>query len=162
MADLQLFSTMGASMIDKVLQTRYGALVSQNILYIAWATALIATCVSLYFSEVAGYLPCMLCWYQRIAMYPLSITLLASILIKDSRAWAYSLPLAIIGWLIALYHNLLYYNILAESDATCRAGVSCTTEYIQWLGFLTIPLLSLIAFTVIIACLLIQRKVSHV
>ncbi len=147
-------------MTQQLLQTKAGQLLGQNVLYIAWATALAATAGSLYFSEAAGYLPCMLCWYQRIAMYPLVAILLVGILAKDAKAWMYGLPIALVGWGIAFYHNLLYYKILAESDATCRAGVSCTTEYIEWLGFLTIPLLSLLAFTVIIICLLIQRKVN--
>lgn len=134
--------------------------IQEYSLYAAWTVALVATTGSLYFSEVAGFLPCMLCWYQRIAMYPLVLILLVGILLKDTKAWAYGLPLAIIGWFIAAYHNLLYYNVLTESAATCRAGVSCTTQHIAWFGFLTIPLLSFMAFTLIIILLLMQRKVN--
>lgn len=141
---------------------RFFEKIAPHVLYLAWATALIATVGSLYFSEVSGYLPCMLCWYQRIALYPLALTLLASILAKEkAKAWIYSLPLAVIGWVIAFYHNLLYYEVLAASNATCRSGVSCTSEYIEWFGFITIPFLSLAAFTIIIVSLLISRKVSN-
>lgn len=126
--------------------------------YVAWTQALLATSGSLYFSEAAGYLPCLLCWYQRIAMYPLVIILAVGILRRDNKVYQYVLPLAIIGALIALYHVLLYYGVFAESEQTCRAGVSCTTEYIEYLGFITIPLLSLGAFLVIIACMVLLWK----
>ena len=129
--------------------------------YIAWTQALLATSGSLYFSEIAGYLPCLLCWYQRIAMYPLVIILAVGILRRDAKMYLYALPLAIIGALIALYHVLLYYKVFPESEETCRAGVSCTTKYIEYLGFVTIPLLSLGAFLVIIACMVLLWKKSR-
>src|SRR5690606_16537979 len=119
---------------------------------------LLASLGSLYFSEVEMFLPCMLCWYQRIAMYPIAIMLPIGILSKDQNIWKYVLGLAIPGWIISIYHNLLYYNILAESEQTCRAGVSCTTQFIEWFGFLTIPLLSFISFSVIIAAMLMYRR----
>jgi disulfide bond formation protein DsbB len=128
------------------------------VTYVAFAQALVATSSSLYFSEVAGYLPCLLCWYQRILMYPLVIILAVGILRKDSRIYQYVLPFTVIGGLIALYHVLLYYGVFKESAETCRAGVSCTTEYIEYFGFVTIPLLSLLAFAVIAACMIILMK----
>ncbi|HEY8108827.1 MAG TPA: disulfide oxidoreductase [Patescibacteria group bacterium] len=129
--------------------------------YVAWTQALVATSGSLYFSEVAGYLPCLLCWYQRIAMYPLVIILAVGILRRDAKVYQYVLPLAIAGALVALYHVLLYYKVFPESEQTCRAGVSCTTEYIEWFGFVTIPLLSLGAFLVIIGCMVLLWKKSR-
>jgi len=60
------------------------------------------------------------------------------------------LPLAIIGWLISIFHNLLYYGIIPDALAPCTTGVSCTTKFIEYFGFVTIPLLSFLAFTVII------------
>lgn len=113
---------------------------------------------SLFFSEVKDYLPCLLCWYQRICMYPLVIILAVGILRKDTRVYQYVLPFVAVGFLIALYHVLLYYNIFPESEQTCRAGVSCTTKYVEYLGFVTIPLLSFMAFTVIGTCMLALRK----
>jgi disulfide bond formation protein DsbB len=129
---------------------------------LAWAQSFIATMGSLYFSEVMHFPPCVLCWYQRILMYPLVAIIAVGIFTKDRKLPLYVLPLTILGWIIALYHNLLYYHILSESLAPCVAGVSCTTRFFSWFGFITIPLLSLIAFTVINACmigiLLVQRK----
>lgn len=121
----------------------------QNLHYLAWTQALVATTASLFFSEVMGLTPCVLCWYQRILMYPLVVILAVGILLRDSKLRYYSLPLSTIGLLIAVYHNLLYYGIIAENLVPCTAGVSCTSRQIEWLGFITIPLMSLIAFTVI-------------
>lgn len=128
------------------------------MIMIAWAQALIATLGSLFFSLGMQLPPCDLCWYQRIAMYPLVVILAVGIWKKDRLALVYAWPFAIIGWLIAVYHNLLYYNILPEAAAPCKAGVSCTTKLIEFFGFVTIPLLSLLAFTVIIVCLLVEQK----
>lgn len=128
--------------------------------YLAWATSLVATSGSLYFSEIAGYLPCLLCWYQRIAMYPLVIILAVGILRKEEKIYQYVLPFSIIGGLIALYHVLLYYKVFPEAEETCRAGVSCTTEYIEWFGFITIPFLSLLAFLVITGCMIVLMRRS--
>lgn len=133
---------------------------SNNILQLAWTQAVVATLGSLYFSEVLKFPPCVLCWYQRILMYPLAIIILVGILRKDKGIHWYVVPLSIGGFLIAAYHNLLYYKILPESIAPCMLGVSCTTKYIEWLGFITIPLLSLIAFTVITVSMIIFMKLS--
>ena len=133
--------------------------------YVAWAQALVATTGSLYFSEVMRLPPCSLCWYQRIAMYPLVVVLGVGLASSDPRARWYALPLALLGWVIAAYHNLLYYKVIPEGFTTCTSGVSCTSRQIEWLGFVTIPLLSLVAFTVVLACLLMFKqpsKESHV
>lgn len=127
-------------------------------LKLAWVITLVATLGSLYFSEIAGYPPCMLCWYQRIAMYPLVIILLVAIIRKEKEIAAYVLPFTIIGGLISVYHNLLYYNVLPESEVTCRLGVSCTTKFIEWMGFLTIPLMSLLAFAAITAIMIFLNR----
>lgn len=118
-------------------------------LYLAWAGSLLATLGSLAFSELMKLPPCVLCWYQRSMMYPLVIILAVGIFKKDKNVLAYSVPLVIIGWLVAVYHNLLYYKILPEAIAPCQAGISCTTKQIEWLGFITIPLLSFLGFTAI-------------
>ncbi len=127
---------------------------------IAWIQSIVATLGSLYFSDILGYAPCVLCWYQRICMYPLVFLLAVGYIRKDAKMYTYTLPLALLGWSIALYHNLLYYKILPASAETCKFGISCTTKYIEYFGFITIPLLAFTAFTIINICLLIQRKKS--
>lgn len=129
-------------------------------LHIALTQAVIATLASLYFSEIRHFPPCILCWYQRICMYPLVVILFVGIYRKDTKVYLTVLPLAIIGFCISLYHNLLYYKIIPEAIAPCVTGVSCTTIFIKWFGFVTIPFLSLVAFTVIIISIVAYMRVQ--
>jgi len=131
--------------------------IKNNLLYIAWTIALVSMAGSLYFSEMLGFPPCILCWYQRIAMYPLVIILGVGIIKKDKYIHYYVLPLSIIGGIISVYHNLLYYKILPDSIAPCAAGISCTTKFIEWFGFITIPFLSLLSFVIITVAMLIYK-----
>jgi disulfide bond formation protein DsbB len=126
-----------------------GKVLRENILYVAFVQALVAMAGSLFFSEILHFPPCILCWYQRICMYPLVAILAVGIYYKDKHIYRYVLPLSIIGLLIAIYHNLLYYKILPEAAAPCQLGISCTTKFIEWEGFITIPFLSMVAFAVI-------------
>ena len=128
----------------------------KNILYLygCLLIASIATLGSLFFSEVMEFPPCSLCWYQRIAMYPL-VPLFTVAVLGESEYQRHRLtvqftfPLVIIGLLIAVYHNLLQYDIIPESAAPCQEGIPCSLNYIEWFGFITIPLLSLFAFSLI-------------
>lgn len=129
-----------------------------NVLYLAWTISFLSVAGSLYFSNVLGFPPCVLCWYQRICMYPLILILGVGIVKKDKNVFMYAWPLASIGWLISLYHNLLYYRIIPESLAPCVNGISCTTKFIQYWGFITVPLLSFAGFTVIIISLIIHYR----
>jgi disulfide bond formation protein DsbB len=127
-------------------------------IFSAWILATIATLGSLFFSEVMKFPPCVLCWYQRICMYPLVLIFLAGMFPVSKSVVRFSLPLALIGWVIAVYHNLLYYNIIPESAAPCVQGISCTTKFIQWFGFVTIPFLSLMSFTLILILILLTHR----
>ena len=126
--------------------------------FMAWLVSGVATLGSLFFSEVMRYPPCVLCWYQRICMYPLVLILGAGLIYQDKKIIRYALPLSLTGWGIAFYHNLLYYKLIPDSASPCSQGISCTTKFIEWAGFITIPLLSLIAFSLIILLLFISRK----
>jgi disulfide bond formation protein DsbB len=112
---------------------------------------------SLFFSYVMEFAPCVLCWYQRIFLFPLVIILAVGLFPIDKSVVKYALPLAIAGWLTAAYHNLLYAGIVPESIQPCSQGVSCTEEYIDLFGFLSIPILSLLSFSTIIALLIILK-----
>jgi disulfide bond formation protein DsbB len=112
----------------------------------SFVIALAATLGSLFASEVLGYPPCVLCWYQRIAMYPLTVVFFVALWSGDRRYARYSLPLCALGALLAGYHNLLYYGVIPETISPCREGVSCTTRQVELLGFVTIPLMSLVTF----------------
>lgn len=91
-------------------------------------------------------------------MYPIVVLLAITIYTGDKGVAKYVLPLSITGLLIGIYHNLLYYNILSEAAAPCILGVSCTTKQIEWFGFITIPLLSLIAFAIITIVMVIYQR----
>lgn len=135
--------------------------ISEHIILIAWIVALFAMGGSLFFSEIMSLPPCVLCWYQRIAMYPLVAILLIGFFLSDKNVLKYALPFSLIGFIIALYHNLLYYGIIPESITPCTLGISCTTRQIEWLSFITIPLLSLMAFAIINICLFIFYKTNR-
>jgi disulfide bond formation protein DsbB len=125
--------------------------------YIAWFIALMSMVGSLFFSEVMLLPPCVLCWYQRIAIYPLVVIIGVGIILRDTRMKWYALPLAIIGLGIAIYHNLLYYGIIPEAITPCTEGVPCNAVQLEWLGFVTIPLMGLVAFLSITILLLLYR-----
>lgn len=121
----------------------------QNLLYITFAISLSSILGSLYFSEVRHFVPCILCWYQRVAMYPLFVIILVGILRKDTKNIPYYvLPLSTLGLLVSFYQNLLYFNFLSEANSICAQGASCTARFIQILG-LDIPQFSFISFLLI-------------
>lgn len=126
--------------------------------YFAWMQSLIAVSGSLYFSEFRHFAPCILCWYQRVFMFPLVIIIAIGILRKDRGLHLYVLPLSIIGMFIALYQVFLQAGILPESVAPCAIGVSCSLKYVSYFGFVTIPLMSFAAFTVISMCMILYSR----
>lgn len=129
-----------------------------GLAYVAWTQALVATTGSLFFSEVLGFAPCVLCWYQRILMYPLIVVLGVGILLRDSHLRSYVLPLSALGLAVATYHNLLYFGVIPEGASQCVLGVSCTIRYLSLLGFIDIPQMSLIAFGVITGAMLLYHR----
>ncbi len=129
-----------------------------TILFLCWLLVSVSTAISIFFSSVMEFAPCVLCWYQRISLFPLVLILGAGLVSFDKSVVKYSLPLAMAGWLVALYHTLLYSGIIPESIQPCTQGVSCTEEYIDLFGFITIPMLSLLAFSAIIALLVILQR----
>ncbi len=134
---------------------------SLPLLYPAWLVAIVATVGSLYFSEVRMFVPCVLCWYQRILMYPLVLLLGVQTYRQDGKAFAYTLPLSVLGMIVAGYH-VLYERIPGFGfAAVCRGGgVPCDVIYINWLGFITIPVLALTAFTIITVLLVLSRSAA--
>ncbi len=129
-------------------------------LFLAWTVALTATLGSLYFSEVRGFIPCVLCWYQRVLMYPLVILLGVASYHEDKSVIRYALPLSVLGGAVALYHYLLQKAPGMAGLGACGVGAPCNAQYINWLGFITIPFLALTAFTLISGLLLIVAGVT--
>lgn len=128
------------------------------ILFICWLLAGTSTLGSLFFSEVMQLPPCILCWYQRIFLFPLVLVFTTGLFFPDKAVVRYALPLVAAGWLTAMYHNLLSAEIIPESIQPCSQGVSCTEDYLNLFGFLTIPMLSLLSFSAMLALLFIYNR----
>ncbi|MCT2535579.1 disulfide oxidoreductase [Aquibacillus koreensis] len=133
----------------------------EQILFIVWAQSVIATLGSLYFSEIMGFIPCELCWFQRILMYPLVIIYGTALVKKD---WNIALPglfMSGIGIGVSSYHYLVQkLPKLSEAGGSCGI-IPCNTEYINYFGFVTIPFLAFVAFVVIFSLhisILIQQR----
>jgi len=116
--------------------------------WLAFVIALAAMLGSLYYSEIAGFIPCRLCWYQRILMYPLVVVTLVGALKRDEYLPNYVLPLSFIGMLVSGYHYLLEKGVFPPS-ATCAIDVPCNISYVNYFGFITIALMAFTAFTLI-------------
>ncbi len=130
-----------------------------TLLYAAWLVALVSTLGALFIGEVMGRNPCVLCWYQRIAMFPLSILLGVSAYSIVPLNIRYSLPLPIFGALIALWHSLLFIGLIPEKIQPCeRGGPSCSGEEQVLFSMFPLPFLSFAAFAAIIILLSITNR----
>ena len=125
----------------------------------AWFVALMATSGSLYFSDVVGFIPCLLCWYQRIAMYPIVFVLGIGLLQRDPTVWRFALPLPLVGLMISLYHVALQYRPSLEI-VVCGTGVPCSARYVAAFGFVSIPVMAAAAFLLIAVLLFTVRTVQ--
>ncbi len=134
--------------------------IGKYALIFAFLIALVATLGSLFYSQVMGFEPCQLCWFQRIFMYPLVILLGFALFKKDDNITDYALSLSVIGGAISLYHNYMYYSN-GGLNATCQlAGmnvISCVRRYVFEFGYVTIPLMALTAFALIITLLVLHK-----
>jgi disulfide bond formation protein DsbB len=132
--------------------------VTNKPILIAWLAAIVSTLGSLFFSEVLKFIPCTFCWYQRILMYPLVILLGIAFYHQDDKITRYVLPFSILGILVSGYHYALQKIPALKAFEMCTSGVPCSGQYINWLGFVTIPLLAFIGFTTITLCMIFLRK----
>jgi len=121
-------------------------------LWAAFVVAAIATGGSLFLSEIAHFVPCELCWFQRIAMYPLSIVTLLAALTGDHRVARYLLPLPLVGAGVSVYHILVENHVIATPQG-CQIGIGCAVKWINEFGYMTIPTLALTAFVLLIGFL---------
>jgi disulfide bond formation protein DsbB len=133
---------------DAAPPAAFGAVAGWGSRYLALLAACLATGGSLFFSEVLGWIPCTLCWYQRIAMYPLVGIIAVGLLRHDRGLPLLVLPFSLGGGSISLYHYLLIKTDWFPPPP-CRAGVPCTVDYIDIFGFINIPFLALTAFLII-------------
>lgn len=124
----------------------------------AFSIALVALLGSLYFSEIANYIPCEFCWYQRIGIYPLSVILLVALITHDISVRKYVLPIALITPLLSIWHILLQRVPNLEGAATCSSDAPCTTIYVNELGFISIPVMALTASLTIAFLMFFLKK----
>ncbi len=125
-----------------------------TLVFLAWLLATLSTLTALFLGEIMGYTPCQICWYQRICMFPLVLVLAAGLFPFDPKVIRYALPLATVGWLLAMFQMAVVGGIIPESLTPCQKGVPCSELQVVWFGFISIPLLSVVAFSSLIALLL--------
>ncbi|WP_337179488.1 disulfide bond formation protein B [Hydrogenophaga borbori] len=124
----------------------------------AWGIALAATLGALFIGEVMGMTPCLLCWYQRIFMFPLALILGMAAFADDRRGAVYALPLALAGAALAAYHSALIAGWVPQWWVPCGAGPSCSEQSLEILGGIQIPWLSLVAFLAIVNLLFVYLR----
>jgi len=124
-------------------------------LWLAWLVSLVTTLGSLYYSDVAHYVPCELCWYQRICIYPFSVILLVAAVRRDRTVWRYVLPVSVIGMVIAAYHTQL--QAYPDQRSFCSVLNPCTIRYVWEFGFVSLPFLALAALSFVALMMLLVR-----
>ena len=130
------------------------------LVFSAWLIATASTLGALFFGEVMKLPPCSLCWYQRIFMFPLALILPFALFPIERNVVRSVVPLAGFGGLLAALHVLLVEGVIPERIAPCRQGVPCSETVIEWFGFVTIPLLSFLAFATIAVLLILALSRS--
>jgi disulfide bond formation protein DsbB len=134
-------------------ELRHGAI------WLGWVVALVTTLGSLYYSEVAHFVPCPLCWYQRICMYPLSVILLVAAIRRDRSVWLTAGPLVLIGLGFAAYHTQLQ-AFPDQHSSFCTTLEPCTTRYVWEFGFVSLPFMSLAAFVFVGIMVMLARTAT--
>jgi len=125
-------------------------------LWLAWLIAAVATAGSLYYSQIAHYQPCELCWLQRICIYPLAAILLIAAIRHDAGIWRYVLPQVVVGAVIAAYHTQL--QAFPAQATFCSALNPCTARYVWELGFVSLPFMALSAFCFVLVMVLVAAS----
>jgi len=143
---------------QKYTQSQTSFDIDWMLIFTCWLLATVGTLGSLFFSEVMGLKPCVLCWYQRIFMYPLVIIFLVGLFPLDRAVFRYALPVAIVGWLFAVYHYLVYSGYIPENLQPCSEDISCAEINLELFGLVTIPMMSILSYTAIIVLLFVFRR----
>lgn len=144
---------------EKVQTNPITSIIEEYGYYLTLVVALVATLGSLYFSEVRQFEPCRLCWFQRIMMYPIGILALVGLIKQDEYLPNYVLPLSLIGLCISIYHILIQNGIIVQSSG-CTT-VLCSIKYVNWLGFISIPVLAGTAFLIISTIMFLNLRILN-
>jgi len=131
---------------------------SWYLLFSIWILATCGTLISLFFSEIVQLPVCVLCWYQRIALYPLVIMLPFALFPLEINVVRYVKPLVVFGWFTALFHVLVVEKIIPEVAQPCVQGIPCSETHFNLFGFLNIPVMSLLTFSLIGLLLMLAKN----
>jgi disulfide bond formation protein DsbB len=153
-----------AALVSRSARASVVALVSavapQSVL-LAWIVATVTTLGSLYYSEHAGFVPCELCWYQRILMYPLVIVLGVAWIRRDAKVWMTALVFVVLGAPLSLYHWLVERVPAFAESSSCSVSVPCTAPWFEKLGFVTLAWMAMSSFLligVLMVCALVGAR----
>ena len=147
----------GRSTWVTALRSRLAVTPARSLLALAWLVATVATLGSLYYSEIVGLPPCELCWYQRIAMYPLAVILGVAAWREDRDIAVYAVPIAAVGAAIATYHYALEW-VPALDVGACAQDVPCSIAWFRAFGFVSLPYMALSGFLAVIALTVLARR----
>lgn len=159
-AELTVLGIVVVAVTSRERLARVRAAIGIQPLQLAAVVAAVATIGSLWLSEGAGFTPCRLCWYQRIAMYPLSVILGIAAVRRDVAVRTYAIPVAAIGAVISIWHVLIERFPSLETSTSCEVANPCSIVWVERFGYLTIPTMALSGFALIIALLLLAKKES--
>src|SRR5215472_14692534 len=151
-AALALLGLLYAAGVRAPLEALRGALWGYE-LWAAFVVAALATGGSLFFSEIAGFVPCDLCWFQRICMYPLSILTLFAASHNDHRVTRYLLVFPVVGSCVSVYHLLIENQVISEPSSCRIGGAGCAVKWVNEFGYVTIPTMALTGFLLLIGFL---------
>ncbi|MGA7097565.1 MAG: disulfide oxidoreductase [Acidimicrobiia bacterium] len=135
-------------------------LLGDRAIWLAWVVALVSTAGSLFYSEVIGFEPCRLCWFQRIAMYPMAVILLVGAIRRERQVKFYALPLSLGGLAISIWHYLIQAFPALEGGGSCGA-VPCSARYVEVFGFISIPFMAGAGFIVISVLLALYTRIER-
>ena len=152
-----LVGAVGLLVVRVVRGPESATLLGNNAVWLAWVVALVATVGSLMYSELFHYVPCRLCWFQRIAMYPLAVVLLVGALRREVAVKFYAIPIALIGLVISIYHNVLQFFPSLEGTS-CDPLVPCSARSIEMFGFMDLPFMAGAGFIVVAVLLAFYTK----
>ena len=155
-----LVGAVGLLVFRVVRGPEAATLLGNNAVWLAWVVALVATVGSLMYSELFHYVPCRLCWFQRIAMYPLAIVLLVGAIRREVAVKFYAIPIALIGLVISVYHNVLQFYPSLEGTS-CDPLVPCSARSIEMFGFMDLPFMAGAGFIVIAVLLAFSTKAGE-
>ena len=155
-----LVGAIGLLVFRLVKGPEAAGLLGDKAIWLAFAVAAVATVGSLLYSEAFHYVPCRLCWFQRIAMYPLAIVLLVGAIRREAVVKFYALPLALIGLALSIYHNVVQFFPSLEGGS-CDPAVPCSARSIEMFGFMDLPFMAGVGFIVIAVLLAFYTKASQ-